>query len=221
MVLICWYMQCRYYCRWVHLFDAWAVMVGSRLRWHSKARCHLYHKVSWVNIGSGNGSAIRCKVLARFTADLFTVGTLTHWPLGNFNAILVEIVISLIFQIISVIDELSLVNLPLDECHLTLLMSTSVQVMAWQATSHYLSQCWPRWVDTNTEILIKYLNFRITKYSFNVVYKLSDIFWVSLFREIVNSGLSMLINVTKDFHQHPNVFETFMCLHVISLRAKG
>ena len=42
--------------------------------------------------------------------------------------------------------ELSLVNLPLDECHSTLLIkSTLVQVMAWcrQAASHCLSQCWP------------------------------------------------------------------------------
>ena len=41
----------------------------------------------------------------------------------------------------------SLVKLPLYECHWTILMmSTLVQVMAWcrQATSHYLSQCWPR-----------------------------------------------------------------------------
>ena len=48
--------------------------------------------------------------------------------------------------------ELSLVNMPLDECHSTLLIistnnkSTLVQVMAWcrRATSHYLGQCWLR-----------------------------------------------------------------------------
>ena len=56
---------------------------------------------------------------------------------------------SLIFQIISVIDgwgiscELTLRWMSLD---LTNDKSTLVQVMAWchQATSHYLSQCWPR-----------------------------------------------------------------------------
>ena len=55
----------------------------------------------------------------------------------------------LILQIISVIDgwgiscELALRWMPLD---LTDDKSTLVQVMAWcrQATSHYLSQCWPR-----------------------------------------------------------------------------
>ena len=55
----------------------------------------------------------------------------------------------LIFQIISVIDgwgiscELALRRMSLD---LTDDKSTLVQVMAWcrQATSHYLSQCWPR-----------------------------------------------------------------------------
>ena len=43
--------------------------------------------------------------------------------------------------------EVSLVKLPSDDRHWTLLMITTlVQVMAWchQATSHYLSQCWPR-----------------------------------------------------------------------------
>ena len=44
--------------------------------------------------------------------------------------------------------ELSLANLPLDECHSTLLddKSTLVQVMTWcrRATCHYLSQCRPR-----------------------------------------------------------------------------
>ena len=43
--------------------------------------------------------------------------------------------------------ELSLVKLPSDECHWTLLNKSSlVQVMAWcyQATSRYLIQCWPR-----------------------------------------------------------------------------
>ena len=43
--------------------------------------------------------------------------------------------------------EASLVKLPWHECHLDFTddQSTLVQVMAWcrQATSHYLSQCWP------------------------------------------------------------------------------
>ena len=61
-----------------------------------------------------------------------------EWNLGSF-----------IFQIISVIDgwgifyELALSSMSLD---LTAYKSTFIQVMAWcrQATSHYLSQCWPR-----------------------------------------------------------------------------
>ena len=71
--------------------------------------------------------------------------TLTRWPLGNLN----EIFKCLIFQIISVIDgwgiscELALRWMSLN---ITDDKSTLVQVMAWcrQATSHYLSQCWPR-----------------------------------------------------------------------------
>ena len=69
----------------------------------------------------------------------------THWPLGNLD----ENFRYLIFQIISVIDgwvifcELALRWMSLK---LTDDKSTLVQVMAWcrQATSHYLSQCWPR-----------------------------------------------------------------------------
>ena len=69
---------------------------------------------------------------------------LTHWPLGNLNEIL-----NVIFKQILVIDgwsiccEIALIWMSLDftDDQLTL-----VQVMAWchQATSHYLSQCWPR-----------------------------------------------------------------------------
>ena len=71
--------------------------------------------------------------------------TLTHWHLGNLD----EILGPFFFQIISVIDgwviscEVALRWMSLD---LADDKSTLVQVMAWcrQATSHYLSQCWPR-----------------------------------------------------------------------------
>ena len=47
-------------------------------------------------------------------------------------------------MLILVIDDMYLVKLPSDECNWILRMIS--QVMAWchQATSHYLSQCWPR-----------------------------------------------------------------------------
>ena len=47
------------------------------------------------------------------------------------------------------VAEVSLMKLLSYECHKTLLMM--VQVMAWcrQATSHYLSQCWPRSMSPN------------------------------------------------------------------------
>ena len=69
---------------------------------------------------------------------------LTHWPLGNLNEIL-----DVIFKQILVIDgwgiscEIDIIWMSLD---FTDDQSTLVQVMAWcrQATSHYLSQCWPR-----------------------------------------------------------------------------
>ena len=69
---------------------------------------------------------------------------LTHWPLGNLN----EIFRHVIFKQILVIDgwgiscEIVLLWISLD---FTDGQSTLVRVMAWcrQATSHYLSQCWP------------------------------------------------------------------------------
>ena len=70
---------------------------------------------------------------------------LTHWPRGGFQRNFNEV----IFQLILVIDgwsiscKIVLKWMPMD---LTDGKSTLVQVMAWcrQATSHYLSQCWPR-----------------------------------------------------------------------------
>ena len=64
---------------------------------------------------------------------------LTHWPLGDFRWVL--------FKPIAVIDgwdaccEIALRRISLDLTD----KATLVQVMAWchQATSHYLSQCWP------------------------------------------------------------------------------
>ena len=79
---------------------------------------------------------------------------LTHCGLGDFNEILDEYS-SRILQCL--MAEIPTVKLPREECHKNLLAhrwmwldltdekSTLVQVMAWcrQATSHYLSQCWP------------------------------------------------------------------------------
>ena len=69
---------------------------------------------------------------------------LTHWPLGNLSDFR-----NVIFKQLLVIDgwgisyEIALIWMSLD---FTDDQSTLVQVMAWcrQATSHYLSQCWPR-----------------------------------------------------------------------------
>ena len=79
---------------------------------------------------------------------------LTHWPLGSFNLILDILGHFRYFKLIIVnggLDisyKIALRWMPLgftdDE-------STLVQVMAWcrQATSHYLSQCWPRSMSPN------------------------------------------------------------------------
>ena len=70
---------------------------------------------------------------------------LTHWPLGNLDWILGHV----IFKQILVIDgwgnscEIARIWMSLE---FTDDQSTLVQLIAWcrQATSHYLSQCWPR-----------------------------------------------------------------------------
>ena len=91
--------------------------------------------------------------------------TLTHWPLGDF---------SLIFKVISmnggwgISYEVALRRMPLD---LTDEKSTLVQVMAWcrQATSHYLSQCWPRSMSPNGVTRpqwVNWLNMTVTHHSF-------------------------------------------------------
>ena len=70
--------------------------------------------------------------------------SLTHRPLGNLNEIF-----RCNFQAILVIDGWGIsceITLRWMSLNLTDDKSTLVQVMAWcrQATSHYLSQCWPR-----------------------------------------------------------------------------
>ena len=68
---------------------------------------------------------------------------LTHWPLGDLDAIL-KLQFSISFYWLVSSHRLKI--MPWDECYgNSQMMSTLVQVMAWcrQATSHYLSQCWP------------------------------------------------------------------------------
>ena len=69
---------------------------------------------------------------------------LTHWPLGDLDAIL-KLQFSILFCWLVSSDLLMIMHLY--GCHGTSTddKSTLVQVMAWcrQATSHYLSQCWP------------------------------------------------------------------------------
>ena len=71
----------------------------------------------------------------------------TPWPLGDFNKILSKIIFKLIFVTngCDISSEITLrwTSLDLSGDELTL-----VQVMAWcrQATSHYLGQCWPRFL---------------------------------------------------------------------------
>ena len=70
---------------------------------------------------------------------------LAHWPLGEFNKILTKIIFRLIL-VTDGYDISSKIALRWTALDLSDNKSPLVQVMAWcrQATSHYLSQCWPR-----------------------------------------------------------------------------
>ena len=116
------------------------------LCWFKKKKMILanYHDYHWT-IDQDKFWSMPWKLPAIFISRHLLV--LTHWPLENWNEILGTRY--LIFQIISVTDgwgiscELVLRWMSLD---LTDDKSTLVQVIVWcrQATSHYLSQYWPR-----------------------------------------------------------------------------
>ena len=96
--------------------------------------------------------------LGGITAPLahWMTATLTRWPLGNLNEIL-----DVIFKQSLVIDGwyifCALIWMSLD---FTDDQSTLVEVMAWchQATSHYLSQCWPRYLSPYDVTRPKWVN---------------------------------------------------------------
>ena len=69
---------------------------------------------------------------------------LTHWSLGDLDFFL-KIQISFLLYLYLSSDLLMIISS--DECP-SVDKSTLVQVMAWcyQATGHYLSQCWPRYM---------------------------------------------------------------------------
>ena len=100
---------------------------------------------------------------------------LTHWPLGDLDAIL-KLQFSILFYWLVSSHRLRI--MPWDKWDLTDDKSILVQVMAWchQAPSHYLSQCWPssmsrygvtrpQWVKKNKNI-ISYQYFTVYSFSF-------------------------------------------------------
>ena len=101
----------------------------STIRWHDKLTLNILHDFTWVMTNKDGTSQEGINSLAPGKFEL------------NFRYI--------IFKRISLTDgwgiscEMALIWMSLD---LTDDQSTLVQVMAWchQATSHYLSQCWPR-----------------------------------------------------------------------------
>ena len=75
---------------------------------------------------------------------LITGCMFTHWPLGDFNEISVKWISGLSYWLMA---KVSVIKWPSWECHLSDDQSTLVQVKAWcRQASHYLSQCWPRFM---------------------------------------------------------------------------
>ena len=78
------------------------------------------------------------------TSNNVNSSTITHWPLAccrEMQYIIFKLI--LVFDCWGITDEIALRLMALN---LTNCTSTLIWVMAWccQATSHYLSQCWPR-----------------------------------------------------------------------------
>ena len=108
--------------------------------------------MNWVGIGSGNGlSPVRWQAITSTNADLLSIG-----PLGtNFSEIQIEIKKIFIHEnaFENVVCEMAAILsrgrwvtiMSSDECHSTLLTTSQHWFRSWcsQATSHYLSQCWP------------------------------------------------------------------------------
>ena len=124
---------------------------------------------------------------------------LTHWPLGDLDAIL----------------KMEFSSHASDECHRTLLMikSTLVQVMAWchQATSHYLSQGWlsslshcgiarPKWVKQNYSHFTSIFKTRNLRDCYSAPYKKS---LVSVFEISRKSEVRGEWNFVSDKWNHP------------------
>ena len=95
----------------------------------------------------------------------------THWPLEDLNNFR-EVIFKLISDGWGISCKIALRWMPLD---LTDDKSTLVRVMAWcrQATSHYLSQCWPRSIaslghyELKIFTLIKHHNFGLKRWRTN------------------------------------------------------
>ena len=117
-----------------------------------------------------------------------TIG-LTHWSLGNLDAILKRqfFSLSLLIGIFISLDDNALWwmlwELTDDE-------STVDQVMAWchQASSHYLSQCWPRSVSP----------YGVTRPQ-RVKYNCDEV-WASLYHDISYSHYNDVTTSTMAFH---------------------
>ena len=122
-----------------------------------KTRIHLFSRVN----------AMVADDLATQGARASAVMALTHWSLGDLNGSLDEV----IFKLILLIDK---IGFPCEIALRWMLLyftddkSILIQVMAWwrQATSHYLSQCWPSFMLPYGVTRPQWVNIVIPEYSY-------------------------------------------------------
>ena len=141
------YLKCQL--KWHHIHRHWLPEVSAIVTSCSQMsrNMHMHHIFSCLVVGNGQFSPCPPGLLHWHWSN-HMIGPLSHWPLGDFKLILCRWFSTLANGGWCMSHGIVLRWMPLD---LTGDKSTLVQVMAWcrQATSHYMSQCWPRSISPN------------------------------------------------------------------------
>ena len=142
-----------------------------------------------------------CKtVLSPVHSKLHVYQFITHWPLGGLNWNFRKVILCWIKWLMG---KVFLVKVTSDESHWTLLMmkSTLVQVMAWwrQATSHYLNQCWLRFVSSYGDTRPQWFNYSNMQPCGTVFYWFQELLrlWMLAQRLAETDNEEFLNSVTK------------------------
>ena len=143
---------------------------------------------------------------------------LTHWPLGDFNLILGPVIFKLILVNggWGISYQIALRWMPLD---LTDDESTLIQVMAWchQATSHYLSQCWPRSMSPNGITRPQWVNSLRLVMTFGINEQNGQHYAGNIFKRILShEKFSILIKIILKFVPEGPIDDELTLIQVMS-----